>query len=709
MADLLSEFRRALAVIPSTHSCAGLLSLGAEIVERNQVFMQRHPTTLFQCFWNTGWWAGSDQRFSHLRSSERGVDYSPGVSDDPLPTGMLARVVDNWHRIKNDTSPGFRWIRSLRPPQQGLGSACRSEVRGQLKHTSSIGCSGDGSIVAWAGGGGSDEPKGAYVWLQKMGRLDFVSLRSAPFDVDVAADGSRIAFVFGETTTIYPIDADGRVASDFVEIVATDGDAFHRVCFSPNSDYVAMGLQSGHVQVTRVDDGKTLWSEVGHPGKFVRGLAWSGGTLVSGGDDAGVVAWNASNGAIRFRFANLAAEVSSVDVCDDYVAAGTGVDDFKLMDVMLEGQSINDYQLERSRVFLWDARTGREVTQMTGHREKVNSVRFVNGGTQVMSCSGGLLHGSEHSVFVWDTASGSLITNLGKQAAAVVGSCADTDRHAFFTVCWNGAVQAWDGARVLESRPIVSHEQEIRIIEFSPNGRRVVTTSWDDPPRIWDVDSGRHIATLTGHECLIRTASFSPDSRLILTGAGRKYPKEPMDYTARLWDVETGRCRGILEGHTSPVTLAKFSMDGKFIVTGESDVRSMVARPHTIRVWDVRTLKQIAKFGRGQPEFMISLVSGDNPEHLVGELERMGIHLPPPPDAHLVAEVTANTETRVHLVKKSHRSGEDSPPSGVTLGWVPDLPNSTITPFAVHSASLTIAIAHGHDLRLYRLESDSDS
>ena len=102
------------------------------------------------------------------------------------------------------------------------------------------------------------------------------------------------------------------------------------------------------------------------------------------------------------------------------------------------------------------------------------------------------------------------------------------------------------------------------------------------------MNSGRHIATLDGHECLIRTAWFSPDSRLILTGAGRKYPKEPMDYTARLWEVETGRCRGILEGHTSPVSLAKFSMEGKFIVTGESDVRSMVARPHTIRVWDFR-------------------------------------------------------------------------------------------------------------------------
>lgn len=160
MADRLSKFRRALAVIPSTHSRVDLLSLGAEILERNQVFLQRHSTTLFQCFWNTGWWAGSDQRFSHLRSSERGVDYTSRESDGTLSTEMLAGVVKNWRRIKNETSPGFRWIRSLRPPQQGLGSASRSEVRGRLNYTSSIACSSDGGLVAWVGGGTGEDAKG---------------------------------------------------------------------------------------------------------------------------------------------------------------------------------------------------------------------------------------------------------------------------------------------------------------------------------------------------------------------------------------------------------------------------------------------------------------------------------------------------------------------------------------------------------------------
>jgi WD40 repeat protein len=452
------------------------------------------------------------------------------------------------------------------------------------------------------------------------------------------------------------------------------------------------------------NDGTVLWSEGGDEGKFVRGLAWSGDLLVSGGDDATVVVRNAADGTIRHRFTGLASRVSSVAVSGQYVAASTGVGDFELYDSKLKFDSWSDFQAERSLVYVWDVPAGRQRWILKGHRESVNAVGFINRGTQILSCSGGVLHGSEHSAFVWDVQSGSLITNLGKRAAAVVGCCADADGQTFCTVCWDGSVQSWAGRRVTDTRPIVSHDQEIRIIEFSPDGCHVVTTSWDDPPRIWDVTSGRHVATLTGHEALVRTVWFSSDGRFVLTGSGRKYPKEPTDYTARLWDVASGQCRGILEPHEFPVTLAKFSMDGRYIVTGESDVRSMVHRPHNIRVWDARSLRQIAKIGHGQPEFMISLVSGDDPERLMLELERMGVVLAPSQESHLFVDADRSLESRVRAFKSTIRRREKPTDNGLTLGWVPELPSNAITPYALHPASMTFAIACGSDLRLYRLE-----
>ncbi|WP_420841936.1 WD40 repeat domain-containing protein [Fimbriiglobus ruber] len=355
--------------------------------------------------------------------------------------------------------------------------------------------------------------------------MDFLPLQSAPFDLAATADGGALAFVFGETCVVQGVDEDGGITGDALQISAPEKDAFHRVCFSPDGNFLALGLESGRVQVVAAKNGTVKWLAEGHGAKFVRGVAWSGDLVVSGGDDAGVVVWNAGDGTIQRRFSELAAPVNTVDIRGNRVLAGTGVNELHLYDSGLKFDSWPDYQAERALVYHWDLRAQRDAVVLRGHREQVNSVRFINDGGRILSCSGGWLHGSEHSAFVWDTDTSVPITNLERQSAAVVGSCADANGRIIFTVCWDGEVQAWDGSRVQDTKPIISHTQEIRIVEFSPDGRRVVTTSWDDPPRIWDVESGVPIATLDGHECLIRTVWFSPDGRLVLTGAGRKYPK----------------------------------------------------------------------------------------------------------------------------------------------------------------------------------------
>ncbi|HEX4610091.1 MAG TPA: hypothetical protein VH092_18000 [Urbifossiella sp.] len=74
---------------------------------------------------------------------------------------------------------------------------------------------------------------------------------------------------------------------------------------------------------------------------------------------------------------------------------------------------------------------------------------------------------------------------------------------------------------------------------FSPDGRRVVTTSFDQTVRVWDAGTGTEVVALKGHTGRINSAAFDP--------AGRRVVTTSIDRTARIWDATAGG-RGHLYG-----------------------------------------------------------------------------------------------------------------------------------------------------------------
>jgi|GEM_PF-3657052 len=54
--ELAKDLSDALAVLPAKHPKQRMLGLLEEAIRRDIHFIDRHPTTLFQCIWNTCWW-----------------------------------------------------------------------------------------------------------------------------------------------------------------------------------------------------------------------------------------------------------------------------------------------------------------------------------------------------------------------------------------------------------------------------------------------------------------------------------------------------------------------------------------------------------------------------------------------------------------------------------------------------------------------------
>ncbi len=162
----------------------------------------------------------------------------------------------------------------------------------------------------------------------------------------------------------------------------------------------------------------------------------------------------------------------------------------------------------------------------------------------------------------------------------------------------------------------IGHTNHVNNINYSPDGKNIVTASNDNSAKIWDVQSGRLLLTLMGHADGVNYAMYSPDGKSVITGsndnsakiwdahngkllhslgAGQSFDASyspdskrivtasNRDNTAKIWDVQSGKLLYSLVGHTSSVWKARYSPNGKRIVTASWD--------HTAKIWDAQSGK----------------------------------------------------------------------------------------------------------------------
>ena len=118
---------------------------------------------------------------------------------------------------------------------------------------------------------------------------------------------------------------------------------------------------------------------------------------------------------------------------------------------------------------------------------------------------------------------------------------------------------------------IKGHENQVSSAIFSPDGKRILSSSWDRTVRVWSLATRKEILTLDEHDGFVNSAVYSPDQSMILTAA--------LDNKARLFNARTGKLIRILKGHSHDLTSASFSANGQRIVTASGD--------QTARVWEV--------------------------------------------------------------------------------------------------------------------------
>jgi len=140
----------------------------------------------------------------------------------------------------------------------------------------------------------------------------------------------------------------------------------------------------------------------------------------------------------------------------------------------------------------------------------------------------------------------------------------------------------------------LGHSGFVKTVEYSPDGKFVLTGSSAGTALLWDLDTGLELRRFEIPGLYLHAAAFSPDGRTALTAT---------DNTVALWDVVTGaelrRFAGDL--YMGQVMSVAFSPDGNTVLAG--------AWGPAARLWDVATGTELQRFGRKNWSGSSSLVN----------------------------------------------------------------------------------------------------
>ena len=76
-----------------------------------------------------------------------------------------------------------------------------------------------------------------------------------------------------------------------------------------------------------------------------------------------------------------------------------------------------------------------------------------------------------------------------------------------------------------------SLSRDMMTVNFSPDGKTLVSGSVDNTIKLWNQSTGEEIRTLKGHDNFVRGVNFSPDGKTLVSGSA--------DKTIKLWNLGT--------------------------------------------------------------------------------------------------------------------------------------------------------------------------
>jgi WD40 repeat protein len=413
-------------------------------------------------------------------------------------------------------------------------------------------CSVDKTAIIW------DACTGKLIYRFTGHKDEVISAEFSPANSEDPGGGGKVITASADKTVKVWSTQTGKLLFDLKDF--EEGVSF--ASFSPNGEKIVTVAWDHSIKLWNALNGKLISGIIGHSND-INSCVFSpdGNKILTSSDDKTAKVWDTNTGKKLLDLKGHTAEVldAKYSFYGDLIVTASWDKTAKT----------------------WDAETGQMLGNFQGHTNLINTVVFSNDDRKLVTSS------YDRSAKIWDVSSGKLLVELKGHTEEIplfqVSPAVQGGENRLATAAaTTGNVKLWDlhsGKLLFDLR---GHSDVVFSMQFSSDGKEIVTASKDSTVKVWDVETGRLLMTLEGHQAAVNYAEFKP-SIISDTVTGNIIVSASADGTAILWDVHNGKQLNKFMGHKGELTSAVFSLDGKRILTASID--------KTAKLWETKSGK----------------------------------------------------------------------------------------------------------------------
>lgn len=583
--ELADDFSLAGKSVPEDMPFRQKVLLLEEAIRRDIHFIARHPSTLFQCLWNSCWWYDCPEASAQYRTLN--PDREEMLARDRNRVG-LHLLLEQWREQRKESGEECFWLRAVRIPDKRLGEGQALVLRGHTEAVHSLSFSADGSRILSAA-----YDRTARLWDAETGR----PLCCLP---NVEGWPCQVSFLHGKLPVVaLACESVVRVlhveTGDVIATMKGHDDAITTLHVSEGGRLVVTAARDETVRLWDLDSGEeVLCIRTGSADVTAMGVSEMAGKMafvVSG--ETLHVCDIASGCEVKHLADRLSRVALSFSPCGRWLALG-GLGSLSLHDLATpgevrelsggaplsattliwspDGDSLVFVSRDRT-IAVWSVNAGTIRVNIRGHEHAIECLAVSPDGRYLISGS------EDTSIRKW-VLSGAIDSYVPEgHSEQITGLDVCQANEIVATGSYDGTARIWSIQNGRQYGCLEGHTNIINQVVMSEDGRRLFSCSVDGTIRIWSVREMKEVACLSGHSRGVNMIDVSAKGDYIASASG--------DGTVRFWSVEERRELACLKGHTSCVQSLSLSRDCRRVAWGAFD--------STIRVWDISKRREIAR------------------------------------------------------------------------------------------------------------------